>query len=84
MSDFDRGEWETRTAERNAANWDDYAAGMRWDLSPYAPSDDDHVLEADRATRTDGCDVRSRQSDRGRIPRRGRNLESLRGDQTGR
>ena len=24
MSDFDRGEWETGAAERNAANWDDY------------------------------------------------------------
>lgn len=39
MSDFDRGEWETRAAERNAANWDDYTASMRWEVPPYAPSE---------------------------------------------
>ena len=47
MSDFDRGEWETHTAERNAANWDDYAAGMRWDVPPYAPSEDDDADDGD-------------------------------------
>ena len=31
MTNFDRGEWETRAAERNAANWDDYAAGTAYD-----------------------------------------------------
>ena len=47
MSDSDRGEWEIRTAERNAVNWDDYAAGMRWDVSPYAPSEDDDADDGD-------------------------------------